>query len=36
MPTVLIAEPLDKAKCADFIADWNQFTAQYPGLPQLK
>ena len=31
-----IAESIDKAKCADYIADWNKFTAQYPGLPQLK
>ncbi len=31
-----IAEQIDKGKCAEYIADWNKFTAQYPGLPQLK
>ena len=31
-----IGETIDKDKCAAYLADWNQFTAKYPDLPQLK
>jgi hypothetical protein len=30
-----IAESIDKSKCADYLADWNKFTAKYSGMPQL-